>query len=45
MDNIMAGMKRTVLAHIVLVGTPEGRVRLHYEGRVMEEGRVCTLHR
>jgi hypothetical protein len=27
MHNIMARMKGTILAHIVLVGTPEGKVR------------------
>ncbi len=40
MYNIMARVKRTVLAHIVLVGTPEGKVR---RGRSADDGSVpCT---
>ena len=32
MYNIMTGMKGTIIAHIVLVGAPEGKVRLRRKG-------------
>lgn len=34
MYNIVARMKGTILAHIVLVGTPGGKVRLRRKGGV-----------
>jgi hypothetical protein len=44
MYDIMARMKGAILAHIVLVGTPDGKVRLRR--KLMREGvGVCTLHR
>jgi hypothetical protein len=43
MYNIVARMKGTVLAHIVLVGTPEGKVRPRR--KLMKERWASTLQR
>jgi len=43
MDDVVARVKRAILAHIVLVGTPAGEVRLRQRGGE-EAKRRYTLH-